>query len=294
MNDLAVNDLGIKSRIFTIRNVQVMIDRDLAELYGVETRALKQAVKRNLLRFPEDFMFEITPDEVEILVSQSVIPSKKQLGGALPFAFTEQGVASLSAILTSQTAIESHLRIMRAFVAMRRFMSQNALVFERMDAIERRQYDTDTKVDAILDAIEAKNEPPAQGVFYDGQIFDAYSFVSNLVRSAKEDIVLIDNYVDDTTLTLLSKNQQANITIYTQSISKQLALDVTKYNSQYKPIIVKELKTVHDRFLILDDEQCYLIGSSLKDLGKKLFGFSTIDRSLISELFSKVSSATGD
>ncbi|HQR82894.1 MAG TPA: ORF6N domain-containing protein [Thiotrichales bacterium] len=294
MNDLAVNDLGIKSRIFTIRNVQVMIDRDLAELYGVETRALKQAVKRNLLRFPEDFMFEITPDEVEILVSQSVIPSKKQLGGALPFAFTEQGVASLSAILTSQTAIEAHLRIMRAFVAMRRFMSQNALVFERMDAIERRQYDTDTKVDAILDAIEAKNEPPAQGVFYDGQIFDAYSFVSNLVRSAKEDIVLIDNYVDDTTLTLLSKNQQANITIYTQSISKQLALDVTKYNSQYKPIIVKELKTVHDRFLILDDEQCYLIGSSLKDLGKKLFGFSTIDRSLISELFSKVSSATGD
>lgn len=294
MNDLSVNDQSIKNRIFTIRNVQVMIDRDLAELYGVETRALKQAVKRNLLRFPEDFMFEITPDEVEILVSQSVIASKKQLGGALPFAFTEQGVASLSAILTSQTAIEAHLRIMRAFVAMRRFMSQNALVFERMDAIERRQYATDNKVDAILDAIEAKNEPPAQGVFYDGQIFDAYSFVSDLVRSAKQRIVLIDNYVDDTTLTLLSKNQQADITIYTQSISKQIALDVTKYNSQYKPITVKELKTVHDRFLILDGEQCYLIGASLKDLGKKLFGFSTINRSLINELFSKVSSATGD
>jgi hypothetical protein len=283
VNDLAVNDLGIKSRIFTIRNVQVMIDRDLAELYGVETRALKQAVKRNLLRFPEDFMFEITPDEVEILVSQSVIASKKQLGGALPFAFTEQGVASLSAILTSQTAIEAHLRIMRAFVAMRRFMSQNALVFERMDAIERRQYATDTKVDAILDAIEAKNEPPAQGVFYDGQIFDAYAFVSNLVRSASKSIVLIDNYVDDTTLTLLSKNQQADITIYTQSISKQLALDIAKYNGQYKPIAVKELKTVHDRFLVFDDEQCYLIGASLKDLGKKLFGFSKIDISLIKE-----------
>lgn len=283
MNDLAVNDLGIKSRIFTIRNVQVMIDRDLAELYGVETRALKQAVKRNLLRFPEDFMFEITPDEVEILVSQSVIASKKQLGGALPFAFTEQGVASLSAILTSQTAIEAHLRIMRAFVAMRRFMSQNALVFERMDAIERRQYATDTKVDAILDAIEAKNEPPAQGVFYDGQIFDAYAFFSDLVRCANKRIVLIDNYVDDMTLTLLSKNQQADITIYTQSISKQLALDIAKYNSQYKPIAVKELKTAHDRFLVLDDEQCYLIGASLKDLGKKLFGFSKIDISLIKE-----------
>lgn len=282
MNDLAVNELSIKSRIFTIRNVQVMIDRDLAELYGVETRALKQAVKRNMLRFPVDFMFEITPSEVEILVSQSVIPSKKQLGGALPFVFTEQGVASLSAILTSQIAIEAHLQVMRAFVSMRRFMSQHALVFERMDAIERRQLATDTKVDAILDALEAKDEPPAQGVFFDGQIFDAYTFVSDLVRSASKIIILIDNYVDDTTLTLLSKNQQVDITVFTQSISKQLALDIAKYNSQYKPITIKELKTVHDRFLLLDDERCYLIGASLKDLGKKVFGFSKIDKSLIS------------
>lgn len=286
MNDLTVNDPNIKSQIFTIRNVQVMIDRDLAELYGVETRALKQAVKRNMLRFPVDFMFEITPNEVEMLVSQSVIPSKKQLGGALPFVFTEQGVASLSAILTSQIAIEAHLQVMRAFVSMRRFMSQNALVFERMDAIERRQYATDTKVDAILDALEAKDVPPAQGVFFDGQIFDAYTFVSDLVRSASKTIILIDNYIDDTTLTLLSKNQQADITVCTQSISKQLALDITKYNSQYKPITVKELKTVHDRFLVLDDERCYLIGASLKDLGKKVFGFSIIDKSLISGVLS--------
>ncbi len=283
MNDLSVNDPNIKSRIFTVRNVQVMIDRDLAELYGVETRALKQAVKRNMLRFPEDFMFEITHDEVEMLVSQSVIPSKKQLGGSLPFVFTEQGVASLSAILTSQTAIEAHLSIMRAFVSMRRFMTQNALVFERMNAIERRQYATDIKVDAILDALEAKDLPPAQGVFFDGQIFDAYTFVSDLVRKANQRIVLIDNYVDDSTLTLLSKNQQADISIYTQSISKQLALDVAKYNTQYKPLSVKELKTVHDRFLILDDKDCYLIGASLKDLGKKVFGFSKMDADVISQ-----------
>jgi hypothetical protein len=283
VNDLSVNDPNIKSRIFTVRNVQVMIDRDLAELYGVETRALKQAVKRNMLRFPEDFMFEITHDEVEMLVSQSVIPSKKQLGGSLPFVFTEQGVASLSAILTSQTAIEAHLSIMRAFVSMRRFMTQNALVFERMNAIERRQYATDIKVDAILDALEAKDLPPAQGVFFDGQIFDAYTFVSDLVRKANQRIVLIDNYVDDSTLTLLSKNQQADISIYTQSISKQLALDVAKYNTQYKPLSVKELKTVHDRFLILDDKDCYLIGASLKDLGKKVFGFSKMDADVISQ-----------
>lgn len=215
MSDLVVNELSIERRIFTIRYVQVMIDRDLATLFGVETRALKQAVKRNLLRFPSDFMFELSSDEVDMLVSQSVIPSKKQLGGALPFVFTEQGVASLSAILTSQIAIEAHLRIMRAFVSMRRFMNQNALVFERMDAIERRQHATDTKVDVILDALEAKDESPAQGVFFDGQIFDAHAFVSDLVRSAKHRIVLIDNYVDDSTLTLLSKNQQADISIYT-------------------------------------------------------------------------------
>lgn len=285
MSDLVVNELSIERRIFTIRYVQVMIDRDLATLFGVETRALKQAVKRNLLRFPSDFMFELSSDEVDMLVSQSVIPSKKQLGGALPFVFTEQGVASLSAILTSQIAIEAHLRIMRAFVSMRRFMNQNAFVFERMDAIERRQHATDTKVDVILDALEAKDESPVQGVFFDGQIFDAHAFVSDLVRSAKHRIVLIDNYVDDSTLTLLSKNQQADISIYTQSISKQLALDVAKYNCQYKPININELKRVHDRFLILDDKDSYLIGASLKDLGKKVFGFAKMDVSLVMQVF---------
>ncbi|WP_044413099.1 ORF6N domain-containing protein [Thiomicrospira microaerophila] len=282
MNDLAVNDPKIKSRIFTIRNVQVMIDRDLAELYGVNTKRLNEQVKRNAARFPESFRFQLTDQEKNELVANCDRFASLKHSTALPYAFTEQGVSMLSAVLKSDTAIAVSIRIIETFVSMRRFMSQHALVFERMDAIERRQYSTDTKVDAILDALEAKDASPAQGVFFDGQIFDAYAFFSDLVRSASKTIVLIDNYVDDTTLTLLSKNQQVDITIFTQSVSKQLALDIAKYNSQYKPIAVKELKTVHDRFLVLDDERCYLIGASLKDLGKKVFGFSIIDNSLIS------------
>jgi hypothetical protein len=284
VNDLAVNDPKIKSRIFTIRNVQVMIDRDLAELYGVDTKRLNEQVKRNAARFPESFRLQLTEQEKNELVANCDRFASLKHSTALPYAFTEQGVSMLSAVLKSETAIAVSIRIIETFVSMRRFMSQHALVFERMDAIERRQLATDTKVDAILDALEAKDEPPAQGVFFDGQIFDADTFVSDLVRSATHQIVLIDNYVDDSTLTLLSKNQQADITIYTQSINKQLALDVSKYNSQYKPISVKELKTVHDRFLVLDDERCYLIGASLKDLGKKVFGFSKMDIGMIKSL----------
>lgn len=287
VNDLAVNELSVKSRIFTIRNVQVMIDRDLAELYGVDTKRLNEQVKRNAARFPESFRFQLTEQEKKELVANCDRFASLKHSNALPYIFTEQGVSMLSAVLKSETAIAVSIRIIETFVSMRRFMSQNALVFERMDAIERRQYATDTKVDAILDALEAKDEPPAQGVFFDGHIFDAYAFVSDLVRSANHRIVLIDNYVDDSTLTLLSKNQQADITVCTQSISKQLALDVAKYNSQYKPITVKELKTVHDRFLVLDDERCYLIGASLKDLGKKLFGFSKMDVDVINQALNK-------
>lgn len=288
MNELVANQQSIQNRIFTIRDLHVMIDRDLAQLYEVEVRAINQAVKRNPDRFPAHYCFQLSDEEWAVLRSQIVTlndaqPNQRgQHRKYLPYVFSEQGVSMLSAVLRSDAAIKTSIRIMDAFVSMRRFMSQHALVFERMDSIERKQYSTDSKVDAILDALEASRaQPAAQGVFYNGQIFDAYTFVSDLVRSAKQRIVLIDNYVDDTTLTLLSKNQQAEIIIYTQSISKQFALDVTKYNSQYKPLAVKELKTVHDRFLIIDNESCYLIGASLKDLGKKLFGFSKIDNALI-------------
>lgn len=277
MNQLVNQDNLIQQRIHTVRGQQVMLDSDLAELYGVQTKALNQAVKRNSLRFPERYCFQLTKEEFENLKSQFVTSSEHGGRRTLPYAFSEQGVSMLSTVLKSETAIKTSIRIMDTFVAMRQFMSQHALVFERMDAIEHKQFNTDSKVEQILDALESKTIKQEQGIFYDGQIFDAYAFVSDLVRQAKKDIVLIDNYIDDTTLTLLSKNQQAQITLYTQKIDKQLALDVEKYNSQYKPLQVNTVKHVHDRFLIIDHQACYLIGASLKDLGRKVFGFSKLN-----------------
>lgn len=279
---------NIQNKIFTLRSVQVMLDRDLAELYAVETKVLNQAMKRNSERFPERYCFQLSDEEWASLRSQIVTlneakPNQRgQHRKYAPYVYSEQGVSMLSAVLRSEAAVQTSIRIMDAFVVMRRFMSQHALVFERMDAIERKQYATDSKIDAILDALEASRaQPPVQGVFYNGQIFDAYNFVRDLVRSAKQRIVLVDNYIDDTTLTLLSKNPNVEIMLYTQSVSKQLALDIAKYNSQYNPLIVKEIKTVHDRFLIIDDIDGYLIGASLKDLGKKLFAFSKLDGALV-------------
>lgn len=199
----------------------------------------------------------------------------------LPYVFTEQGVSMLSAVLRSKVAVEISVQIIDAFVTMRRFVNQHALVFERMDTLERKQYATDSKMDAILDAIEANQTIPNQGVFYNGQVFDAYQFASDLIRSAKSHIILIDNYVDDTTLTLLSKNQNVHISIYTNTVNRQLQLDLDKYNSQYHPIKIKVLKNVHDRFLIINDAECYLIGASLNDVGKKLFGFSKLEKGLL-------------
>ncbi len=264
---------GIKDKIHNIRNQQVILDRDLAKLYGVETRVLKQAVNRNKKRFPFDFMFILTKNEIEIMVSQNVIPSKQHLGGSLPFAFTEQGVANLSNILNSDKAIEINIQIMRAFVQMRKFISKNVELFQRIDRTEQKLLEYDNKFKEVFNALETK--PPGKGIFFNGQVFDAYTFVSDIVRSAKKSIILVDNYIDDTILTLFSKrNKGVKVTIYTKQITKQIKLDLNKYNSQYQKIEIKEFKDAHDRFLIIDGEDIFHIGASLKDLGKKWFAFS--------------------
>ncbi len=274
-------ELLIKDKIFTIRNMQVMLDRDLAELYGVETRALKQAVKRNIKRFPADFMFELDDNEITTLVSQSVIPSKKHLGGAKPFVFTEQGVASLSSVLSSQIAIEINITIMRAFVQMRKFISNNALVFDKIDYIEQKLLKHDEKFDKIFKAIESKDIKPKQGIFFDGQICDAYVFISKILKSAKSSIILVDNYIDETVLLQLSSEAKKDIkiTILTKDITKKLQLDLKKHNAQYSNIKIVKFTLSHDRFLIIDKKEIYHIGASLKDLGKKWFAFSLLDES---------------
>ena len=252
-----------------------MLDSDLAMLYGIETKVLNQAVKRNSNRFPEDFMFQITADEMNSLRSQFVT-SKRGGTRYLPYVFTENGIAMLSNVLRSQTAVEVNIRIMRAFTAMRHFLASNAQIFQRLDSIERHQLITDQRIDEVFRRLD-EGQQPAQGIFFDGQIFDAYTFVSDLIRSAKKSIVLFDNYVDDTVLAMLDKRQEkVSATIYTQKVKQQLTLDLAKHNAQYQPIEIKQFDKVHDRFLCIDNT-VYHIGASLKDLGKKWFAFSKME-----------------
>ncbi|MEA2039080.1 MAG: ORF6N domain-containing protein [Thermodesulfobacteriota bacterium] len=281
-NELIKNE-EIQHRIYTLRDVQIMLDRDLAIFYGVKPIRLREQVKRNIKRFPSDFMFQLTEEEVDLMVSQNAIPSRQHLGGSLPFVFTEQGVATISSVLTSERAIEVNIKIMRAFVAMRLFIASNAEVFQRLDRVEREQIEykeeTDQKFEQIFNAIEERSIKPKQGIFFDGQVFDAYQFVSDLIRSAKKTIIIIDNYIDDSVLLLLTKRKkEVTVKIFTKTISRQLALDVKKHNSQYPHVEIKRFKYAHDRFIIIDDKEVFHFGASLKDLGEKWFAFSKLEK----------------
>ena len=269
----------IQSRIYTIRGVQVMIDRDLATLYKVETRVLNQAVKRNNERFPVEFCFQLTDIEFTKWKSQIVMSNGDKMGlRRPPIVFTEQGVAMLSAVLRSDVAVEISVKIINAFVAMRRFILANAQVFQRLDTLELKQLETDSKMERVLNAIESKDILPKQGVFFDGQVFDAYKFVSDLFRSAKKSIVIIDSYLDDSVLTHLTKRKKnVGVTLLTRKISPAMAQDVKKCNEQYPPIEIKAFRNAHDRFIIVDNTAMYHFGASLKDLGKKWFAFSKMD-----------------
>lgn len=285
--------IDIQPMIKVIRGQQVMLDSDLSALYGVETRRLNEQVKRNIERFPDDFMFQLRKEELDNLMSQNATSS---WGGTrkLPYAFTEQGIAMLSSVLKSQTAVEVNIRIMRAFIAMRRFIATNAQLFQRLETIEYHQLEmkqhqevTDRRIDEVFKRLDT-DIPPMQGIFYDGQVFDAYRFVSDLIRKAKQSIVLIDNYVDDTVLTLLDKRSEGvSATIYTQRVSSQFQLDVDRHNSQYPLIEIKRFNKAHDRFLLIDNE-VYHIGASIKDLGKKWFGFTLMRDITATELIKKI------
>ena len=269
----------IRNLIYTIRGKQVMLDSDLASLYQVETKNLNKAVKRNIERFPASFCFQLTEKEVENLRFQ-IGTSSLNYGGRryLPYVFTEQGVAMASAILRSDIAVKMSVQIMEAFVEMRRMLISNASLFHRLDNIELRQLEADQKFEEIFKALESDKLHSEKGIFYNGQVFDAYAFVSDIIRSAGSSIILLDNYVDDTVLTLLGKrNDNVTATILTKSISHQLRLDLQRYNSQYTVIDIEIFSDAHDRFLIIDNTELYHIGASLKDLGKKWFAFSRMD-----------------
>lgn len=294
-NNEVVVTTPIEGRIMSIRERQIMIDRDLAELYGVETKVLNQAVKRNMERFPERFRFQLTKEEMNELVTNCDRFNSLKHSTARSYAFTEQGVAMLSTVLRSETAIHVSIRIMDAFVAMRRFMTTNAEVFQRLSTMEYHQLEmqqhlqeSDKRIDEVFRRLDEGNAKPQQGVFYNGQVYDAYTFVADLVKRAKKRIILIDNYVDETVLTLLDKRGNGvSAVIYTQQISHQLDLDIDRHNAQYSPIEVKTFRLSHDRFLCIDNE-VYHIGASIKDLGKKWFGFSKMEILTPDELMERI------
>ena len=292
-----INDSFIESRIFTIRGVPVMFDRDLAVLYGVETRVLNQAVKRNADRFPSDLMFQVEASEVAAAVAKEYsdqtcsrsqfVTLNKGRGQNIkykPCAFTEHGIIMLASVLRSHEATQVSLCIVRAFVAMRKFVLANAQVFQRIESVEQRQIATEGKVNEILNRLNA-GDVPSQGVFYDGQLWDARALMLKLVAGAKRSLILIDNWVTPEVLDLFAKKRKGvRLTIFTsehfkKGVPKHLIspADISAFNAQYPKLAVRYNESFHDRFLIIDDKELYLIGASLKDLGHKCFAFTKLD-----------------
>ena len=276
----------IKRRIFTIRGKQVMLDSDLAELYGYEVKNLNRQVKRNIRRFPEDFMFRLTKGELDDLRCQNV--TTNLMSRSLPYVFTEQGIYMLATVLKGELAERQSIFIMRAFREMRHFIANNAALFDRISKVELKQLEADKKFDQLFEYIGNHTETH-QKLFFDGQIYDAFSLLIELIQKATQEIILIDGYVDVSTLNLLAKKQSGvAVTIYTFTKTKLTAQDVAAFNSQYPQLDVKHTNIFHDRFLILDGKTVYHIGASLKDAGKKCFGV-TLMQDAGQELMKKLS-----
>ena len=281
---------NIKNLIYTIRGKQVMLDNDVAMLYHYETKKINQAVKRNIERFPEKFCFQLTEEEMENLRSQIVTSSLKNenYGGRryLPYAFTEQGIAMLSGLLKNEIAVQVSIYIMDAFVEMRKFIAINGQVFERLNNIEYRMLEQnkkltehDKKFDQVFDALQRKQESEfKQSIFFDGQIYDAYSLIIDIIKKAKQKILIIDNYIDDSILKMLSKkNKNVEVVILTSQNTNLNKLDINKFNKQYPTLKIATTNKFHDRFIVIDNKELYHCGASLKDLGKKCFAISRIE-----------------
>ena len=324
-----ISNLQIEKKIFVIRGVQVMVDRDIAELYGVETRRLNEQVKRNIERFPEEFMFQMNDEEFENWKSQIVISNSgnenwmsqiatsncsrsqnvtlntnsgsdeilmsqfatSSWGGIrkAPFVFTEHGVTMLASVLKSETAVKASIQIVKAFVSMRYFVQNNSQIFAELKSIRQHQIETDVhlnesdkRIDQLFTLMDKYNVKDTQGIFFQGQIFDAYVKFESFIQAAKKKIVLIDGYVDLSVLQRLSKKQKGvSVTIYTNPKTKLTAQDVQTFNTQYPTLTLNYTTKMHDRFMIIDNKVLYHIGASLKDLGKKCFAFEILDSSII-------------
>ena len=289
---IPIDETNITDMIYTIRGRQVMLDSDLASLYQVTTKRLNEQVSRNKNRFPAEFMFRLTKEEYENLRSQCATSSEDYAHGGrryMPYAFTEQGIAMLSAVLKSDIAVEVSIRIMNSFVEMRKFLFSNQQLFSRLDRVELKQLETDKKLEEVFNYI-ASNTEVKQKIFFDGQIYDAFSFIADLIGKAQSKLILIDNYVDVNTLNILCKKKSGvDVLIATAGKGSLTTKDINKFNAQYPSLSVKTTTDFHDRFLIIDDMEGYFIGSSIKDAGKKSFAITKIeDGNMVQDLINKV------
>lgn len=288
MNELSEKEnIKIEDMIYEVRNMQVILDRDLAKLYGVETRVINQSVKRNIERFPIEFCFQMTEIEFKNWKSQFVTSNSDKMGlRKLPYAFTEQGVAMLSAVLRSETAVKVSIEIIKAFVSMRHYLQANAGIISRLSTIETKFEEKTVEYDKnfrkIFNVLDNKISSPNQGIFFQGQIFDAYVFLEKIIQKAEKEIILIDGYVDLSVLERLTiKTKNVKVSIYTSEKAKLTKLDIQKFNEQYPPLEVFTTTKMHDRFLIIDKKSIYHIGASLKDLGKNCFAFELMQDSAV-------------
>ena len=304
MNDLTVtepaNADAIRSRILTIRGVQVMLSSDLSNLYEVEVKYLHRQVKRNTARFPSDFVIHLSPEEVKGLRCQNVT-SKRGGDRYGLLAFTEQGIAMLSSVLKSERAAEVNVAIMRTFVAMRRALASITPLLARIEETDRRQIADQMRNDAnqarnekrfklILDAMQDKRFPP-QKVFYDGQIYDAFEQMKKFVRMAKKELIIIDPYFADSVLPLVAQKRRGVSVIVVKNSRNRLlhSVDVAQFNAQYaNTLTVKTSDKFHDRFLIIDKTTLIHVGASINHLGKKCFAFSSLDKSNIPAILAKL------
>lgn len=283
-NVVEIEPINIKNLIYTVRGKQVMLDSDVAMLYQTETRIINQTVKRNFERFPERFCFKLTVEELENLKSQIVISSLKtenSYGGRrkLPLVFTEQGIAMLSGLLKNEVAVKVSINIMDAFVEMRKILNNNGQILERLTGVEYKILEYDKKFDQVFDELQkGKEKEFKEQIFFDGQIWDSYSLIVDLIKRAKKKILIIDNYIDDSILKMLSKkNKNVEVVILTSSKSNILKLDIQKFNKEYPTLKIAKTDKFHDRFMVIDNKELYHIGASLKDLGKKCFAINKME-----------------
>ena len=275
-----ISNEEIKNLIYTIRGKQVMLDSDVADMYCCETKYVNRVVKRNIERFPEEFCFQLNEEEFKVLRCQFVTLNENGRGQHrkyLPYVFTEQGIAMLSALLKSDIAVKVSINIMKAFIEMRKFLMDNGQIFERLTKVEYKLLEHDKKFNEVFNQFQLE-ENIKQKIFFEGQIYDAYSLIIDIIKKAKKKILIIDNYIDESVLKMLAKkNNNVEVVILTSDKSNIQQIDIQKFNKEYPRLKVAKTNKFHDRFIIIDNEEMYHLGASIKDLGKKCFGINKIE-----------------